>query len=205
MRGNVLKFFVFILILVNFVINQVAVAQNKNSQDIPKPFGLKLGISTKKETLQIIKKEGGRIVGRGYKVIKWDIVNPNVEGIEVKGLPVYNMKKAVFWFFKGKLYAIDYIFPLEMYSEVSKWLEYKYGKTYLEIPDSPALTSKRVGKIWVFKDIFVTITVPRKSIGFTSDPFVYLRYEHTPLASKVEESDMEILAKKTLELKKKGL
>jgi hypothetical protein len=45
----------------------VAFAQQK-----PEPFGLKLGVSTKEETMNVIAKEGGRVVDSGYKVIKGD-------------------------------------------------------------------------------------------------------------------------------------
>jgi hypothetical protein len=60
--------------------------------------------------MNVIAKEGGKVVDSGYKVIKGDVVNPNVEGVEVEGLPVDNLTSATFWFFKGKLYKIEYHF-----------------------------------------------------------------------------------------------
>jgi len=58
------------------------------AQQKPEPFGLKLGISTKEETMNVIAKEGGRVINSGYRVIKGDVVNPNVEGVKVERLPV---------------------------------------------------------------------------------------------------------------------
>jgi hypothetical protein len=42
------------------------------AQQKPEPFGLKLGINTKEEAMNVIAKEGGRVVGSGYRVIKGD-------------------------------------------------------------------------------------------------------------------------------------
>jgi len=108
------------------------------AQQKPEPFGLKLGISTKEETMNVIAKEGGRVVNSGYKVIKGDVVNPNVEGVEVERLPVDNLTSATFWFFKGKLYKIEYRFPLSMNKEefyvISEQLRFGYKKLHADDP-----------------------------------------------------------------------
>jgi hypothetical protein len=81
--------------------------------------------------MKVIAKEGGRVVDSGYKVIKGDVVNPNVEGVVVRRLPVDNLVSATFWFFKGKLYRIEYLFPLSMEKEefymIYEQLKKKYG------------------------------------------------------------------------------
>jgi len=46
--------------------------------------------------MNVIAKEGGRVVDSGYKVIKGDVVNPNVEGVVVRRLPVDNLVSATF-------------------------------------------------------------------------------------------------------------
>jgi thioredoxin-related protein len=103
------KLMTFVLLV---FLSLLAFAQQK-----PEPFGLKLGISTKEETMNVIAKEGGRVINSGYRVIKGDVVNPNVEGVVVRRLPVDNLVSATFWFFKGKLYKIEYLFPLSMEKE----------------------------------------------------------------------------------------
>ena len=78
----------FVLLLLGFV--SFVIAQNT-----PEPFGLKLRVSTKEETLQVMKKEGGRVMRSGNRIIKGDIV---------KALPVDGLQSATFWFFEGKLF-----------------------------------------------------------------------------------------------------
>lgn len=98
----------------------------------PRPFGLVLGKTTKDEALSIMEKEGARMVSSGYRVIKGDIVNPSVEGIDFKGLPVENLSVARLWFFNGILFQITYIFPLSMNKDefyvLYEQLKSKYGK-----------------------------------------------------------------------------
>jgi hypothetical protein len=179
--------------LLSFILfmSSVSYAQKK-----PQPFGLKLGISTKEETLEIIKKEGGKITENGYKVIKGDITNPNVEGIEVKGLPVDNLSHATFWFFKGKLYMIVYHFPLSMNKEefyvLSDQLKKTYGqpKRYVR----PWLANGLA--VWDFGDVRITLSAPWASWT------MYLTYEHIPLAKEVEKSDAEVYHRETAKPKK---
>ena len=179
--------------LLSFILfmSSVSYAQKK-----PQPFGLKLGISTKEETLEIIKKEGGKITESGYKVIKGDITNPNVEGIEVKGLPVDNLSHATFWFFKGKLYMIVYHFPLSMNHDefyvLSDQLKKTYGqpKRYVR----PWLANGLA--VWDFGDVRITLSAPWASWT------MYLTYEHIPLAKEVEKSDAEVYHRETAKPKK---
>jgi len=166
------------------------------AQQKPEPFGLKLGISTKEETMNVIAKEGGRVVGSGYKVIKGDVVNPNVEGVEVKRLPVDNLVSATFWFFKGKLYRIEYLFPLSMNKEefyvISEQLRKKYGnpKRYVR----PYLANGIAE--WDFGDVRMRLIAPWASWS------MYLIYEHTPTAREVEKSDQEVFNKETAKPKR---
>jgi len=169
------------------------------AQQKPEPFGLKLGISTKEETMSVIEKEGGKVVGSGYKVIKGDVVNPNVEEVEVERLPVDNLTSATFWFFKGKLYRIEYRFPLSMEKEefdvIFEQLRKKYGnprryvRPYLE--DGVAE--------WNFGDVRMTLTAPWVSED------MYLIYEHTPTAMEVEKNDQEVFDEEITKRPMKGL
>ncbi len=162
----------------------------------PEPFDLKLGITTKSEALKIIRQEGGRVVSQGYKIIKGRIVNPNVEGVEVKGLPVDGLISATFWFYKDKLYLIEYTFPLSMNKEeftvVYNQLRAKYGapKRFVKpwLADGVAE--------WGFGDIVVRLSAPWVSWN------MYLTYEHIPLSEEVEKSDQEVFQKETAKPKK---
>ncbi len=172
----------------------VAFAQQK-----PEPFGLKLGISTKEETMKVIEKEGGRVVDSGYKVIKADVVNPNVEGVEVERLPVYNLASATFWFFKGKLYKIEYCFPLSMNKEefdvIFEQLKRKYGnpRRYVRPYIADGIAE------WDFGDVRMTLTAP-----WASDD-MYLIYEHTPTAREVEKNDREVFEEEIKKRSTRGL
>ena len=169
------------------------------AQQKPEPFGLKLGISTKEETMKVIAKEGGRIVGSGYKVIKGDVVNPNVEGVEVERLPVDNLVSATFWFFKGKLYRIEYIFPLSMKKEefyvISEQLKKKYGnpRRYVE----PYLADGVAE--WDFGDVRMSLIAPWVSWS------MYLTYEHTTTAMEVEKNDQEVFDEEIAKRSMRGL
>jgi len=166
------------------------------AQQKPQPFGLKLGISTKEETMKIIAKEGGRVVGSGYKVIKGDVVNPNVEGVKVERLPVDNLVSATFWFFKGKLYRIEYRFPLSMNKEefyvISEQLRKKYGNPRRYV--RPYLANGIAE--WDFGDVRMRLIAPWASWS------MYLIYEHTPTAREVERSDQEVFNKETAKPKR---
>jgi hypothetical protein len=181
----------FWLLCFTLFMSSISYAQGK-----PQPFGLKLGVSTKEETMQIIKNEGGKITESGYKVIKGDIVNPNVEGIEVEGLPVDNLSHATFWFFKGKLYRIVYHFPLSMNKEefyvLFEQLKKRYGqpKRYVK----PWLANGLA--VWNFGDVRMTLSAPWVSWE------MYLTYEHLPLVKEVEKSDAEVYHRETAKPKK---
>lgn len=181
----------FWLLCFTLFMSSISYAQGK-----PQPFGLKLGVSTKEETLEIIKNEGGKITESGYKVIKGDITNPNVEGVEVKGLPVDNLSYATFWFFKGKLYMIVYHFPLSMNKEefyvLFEQLKKRYGqpKRYVK----PWLANGIA--VWNFGDVRMTLSAPWVSWE------MYLIYEHLPLVKEVEKSDAEVYHRETAKPKK---
>jgi len=119
----------FFIVLVGSLVAFFAFAVEK-----PEPFGLKLGTTTKSTALSIITSEGGRVVSQGYKKIKGDIINPNVEGIEVEGLPVDNLLTATFWFYKDKLFLIEYTFPLSMSKEEFNWVSWSMYLIYEHIP-----------------------------------------------------------------------
>ncbi|MFZ8786014.1 hypothetical protein [Thermocrinis sp.] len=169
------------------------------AQQKPEPFGLKLGISTKEETMKVIEKEGGKVVDSGYKVIKGDVVNPNVEGVEVEELPVYNLTSATFWFFKGKLYRIEYLFPLSMNKEefyvIFEQLRKKYGnpRRYVE----PYLADGVAE--WDFGDVRMSLIAPWVSWS------MYLIYEHTPTAREVEKNDQEVFDEEIAKRSMRGL
>jgi hypothetical protein len=166
------------------------------AQQKPEPFGLKLGISTKEETMNVIAKEGGRVVDSGYKVIKGDVVNPNVEGVVVRRLPVDNLVSATFWFFKGKLYRVEYIFPLSMEKEefymVYEQLKKKYGNPRRYV--KPYLADGVAE--WNFGDVRMSLIAPWVSRS------MYLIYEHTPTTREVEKSDQEVFNKETAKPKR---
>lgn len=169
------------------------------AQQKPEPFGLKLGISTKEETMNVIAKEGGKVVNSGYKVIKADVVNPNVEEVEVEELPVYNLTSATFWFFKEKLYKIEYRFPLSMNKEefdvIFEQLKRKYGNPRRYV--RPYLADGVAE--WNFGDVRMTLTAPWASED------MYLTYEHTPTAMEVEKNDQEVFEEEIAKRSKKGL
>lgn len=181
----------FWLLCFTLFMSSISYAQGK-----PQPFGLKLGVSTKEETIEIIKNEGGKITESGYKVIKGDIANPNVEGIEVEGLPVDNLSHATFWFFKGKLYMIVYHFPLSMNHEefyvLFEQLKKRYGqpKRYVK----PWLADGLA--VWNFGDVRMTLSAPWTSWE------MYLTYEHLPLVKEVAKSDAEVYHRETAKPKK---
>ena len=176
-----MKFVLLLLAFVSFVM----------AQNTPEPFGLKLGVSTKEETLQVIKKEDGRVVDSGYRIIKGSIVNPKVEGIEVEGLPVDDLESATFWFFDGKLFKIDYTFPLSMEMDefyvLYEQLQSKYGKPKRFV--RPYLADGFAE--WNFGNITLRLIAPW---AFGN---MYLIYEHVPLSKRADQSDQEVFKKET--------
>jgi hypothetical protein len=169
------------------------------AQQKPEPFGLKLGISIKEETMNVIAKEGGRVVDSGYKVIKGDVVNTNVEGVVVRRLPVDNLVSATFWFFKGKLYKIEYRFPLSMNKEefyvIFEQLRKKYGnpKRYVRPYLADGIAE------WNFGDVRMSLIAPW---GFGD---MYLTYEHTLTAIEVEKNDKEVFDEEIAKRSMRGL
>lgn len=195
-----IKFFrlLFFLVLIHFLLLSSIFASQKSEKNVPQPFGLKLGISTRNEVERVIKKERGEITKEGYRVIKGDIVNPHVKGIKVKGLPIENLTEATFWFFEDKLFSIVYTFPLSMNKEefyvLYKQLETKYGKPKKYV--KPYLADGIAE--WYFGDIVIKLYAPWVSWS------MYLRYEHLPLSKQAEQSDKEVF-KQEVSKPKKGL
>ncbi len=152
----------------------------------PQPFGLILGKTTKKEAISILEKEGGKITNSGYRVIKGDIVNPNIEGVFFEGLPLENLKVAKLWFFKGVLFKITYEFPLSMSKDefyvLYNQLKSKYGQPsrYVEPYLSDGLA------VWRFKNVEIRLVAPWVSWS------MYLIYTHLPLDRKAELSDEKV-------------
>ncbi len=157
----------------------------------PRPFGLVVGKTTKNEALSIMEKEGARLVGSGYRTIKGDIVNPNIEGMGFEGLPVENLSVATLWFFNGVLFQITYKFPLSMDKDefyvLYKQLESKYGKPVKYV--KPWLADGVA--VWRFGDVEVRLIAPWVSRE------MYLFYIHLPLSKKADQSDAEVLKKET--------
>jgi hypothetical protein len=149
--------------------------------------------------MNVIAKEGGKVLDSGYKVIKADVVNPNVEKVEVKELPVYNLTSATFWFFKGKLYKIEYRFPLSINKEefdvIFEQLKRKYGNPRRYV--KPYLTNGIAE--WDFGDVRMSLIAPW---GFGD---MYLIYEHTPTAMEVEKNDQEVFDEEIAKRSTKGL
>jgi len=166
----------YLLILVFAAISSTSYAEE------PRPFGLILGQTKKDEAIQILQKEGGRITESGYKIVKGDIINEDVEGIVFEELPLDNLTKATLWFYKGVLYRIDYQFSRkEEFDVVYRKLRAKYGEpTRVELfLDDEA--------VWEFKDVVIVL--------FHRDFDLYLTYIHIPLAEQVDISDEEALEK----------
>lgn len=162
----------------------------------PRPFGLILGKTSKSEAIAILEKEGGRIVNSGYRVIKGDIANPNVEGVTFKGLPVENLSEATFWFFQGVLFQITYEFPLSMSKEefyvLFNQLKSKYGKPSRYV--KPYLADGLA--LWKFGNVEVKLLAPWVSRG------MYVTYTHTPLYKRAEADDQRVFRESTSKPKK---
>lgn len=186
MKIFILFFLFFGIIITNHVYGSSA----------PQPFGLKLGLSTKEEVIKVLEKEGGQVVKSGFRIIKGEIVNPNVEGIKVEGLPIEQLKEATFWFFRGKLFRIVYSFPLSMSHEefyvLYKQLEAKYGKPKRYV--KPYLADGLAE--WFFKDVKVKLRAPWVSWN------MYLIYEHLSLSKEAELSDQDVFQREVSKPKK---
>lgn len=162
----------------------------------PKPFGLELGVSTKEQVLDVIKKEGGRVVKEGNKIIMGNIVNPEIEGVVVEDLPVENLTEATFFFYKGKLFQITYTFPLsksrEEFYVLHKQLSRKYGepRSYVDhyLADREA--------DWSFGNVCMSLSAPWLSRS------MYLIYEYIPISKQADKSDQEVFDKETAKPKR---
>lgn len=163
----------------------------------PKPFGLILGKTSESEAISVLKKEGGKVINTGYRVIKGNIINPNVKAVEFKGLPIEDLIKATFWFYQGTLFEIVYTFPLSMNKDefyvLYNQLKTKYGKPRKLV--KPWLADGIA--LWKFKNIEVKIVAPWTSFN------MYLIYTHIPLSKKADQSDNEIF-KQEINKPKKG-
>lgn len=155
------------------------------------PFGLEFGKHSKKEVEDILKGEGGKLYKKGYRIIKGDIVNPDVEGLVFKDLPIKNLTEAVVWFYNDMLFELEYKFPLSMSKDefyiMYEQLTSKYGKPakYVEptLADGIAL--------WRKKDIEIKLIAPWTSWT------MQLTYTHIPLSKKASLSDDEVIKKAT--------
>ncbi|WP_353684561.1 hypothetical protein V4D30_01860 [Thermodesulfovibrio sp. 3907-1M] len=180
MRTKIFLSLIFVLLL---FINAFA--------EEPRPFGLIVGKTTKDEALSIMKKEGGRVVNSGYRIIKGDISNPNIEAFDFKGLSIENLSMARLWFFQGTLFQIVYYFPLSMNKDefyvLYEQLKSKYGKPSKYV--KPWLADGLA--VWKFKDIEIKIIAPWVSSE------VYVTYTHLPLSKKADQSDREVMQKET--------
>ncbi len=74
------------------------------------PFGLKLGVDTPETVKKVVMANGGVIKEEGNKTIKQDIVNPDIYGFKVENLNVDYLDYGMFWFYKGRLYQIKYVY-----------------------------------------------------------------------------------------------
>ncbi|MDW8136761.1 MAG: hypothetical protein RMI74_08230 [Thermodesulfobacterium sp.] len=162
----------------------------------PKPFGLELGVHTKEETLEVIKKEGGKVTKSGCRIIKGDIANCEVEGVEVEDLPLEDLIKATFWFYKNRLFKIEYVFPLSMSKEefyvIHKQLTQRYGNPKKFV--KPYLANGRAE--WHFQNIRLYLLAPWVSWS------MYLTYEHLPLSRESEISDRKVFERETAKPRK---
>jgi len=161
-------------------------------KNFPTPFGLILGVSTQKQFESKILdkvilrnfKNYRKIVKHGYKIIKQDIINPNVYGyIFEKGINLQNLNRAIFWFYKGTLMEIKYVFNEDMekntfYLYLDK-LTAKYGEP--KVYRKPYLGDGLA--IWQVGNVRVELSVPWVS------RYTYLVYKDINLSKKAEEDD----------------
>jgi hypothetical protein len=162
------------------------------------PFGLRLGVDTPETVKKVVMANGGVIKEEGNKIIKQDIVNPDIYGLKVENLNVDYLDYAMFWFYKGRLYKIEYVFPLNMEHEefylIDKKLRAKYGNPSRYV--KPYLADGVA--VWRNGDIEIKLLAPWVSWS------MYLTYTHKPLESQALNSDNYYL-NKTLSKPSKGL
>ena len=151
----------------------------------PKPFGLKLGYSTKSEFSTILKKKNWVIKTKGYKIIKDNISSPNVYGYFIENINLKNLKIAKFWFYKDTLMQITYILYDDMNKSTFKSyydkLKAKYGK-----PDKYTEPHLADGYAeWNFMDIKIKLICPWTS------KYAYLIYENDYLVKLADKDDQK--------------
>lgn len=180
----ILSFYFLALFLIILTTKQIFAEE-------PKPFGLTLGKTTKDEALVNLRKEGGKQINSGYRIIKGEIHNPSIEGYYFKNLPLENLQNASFWFFEGVLFQINYEFPLSMSKEefyvLYNQLSSKYGKPAKYV--KPYLADGLA--LWKFKEIEMKLLAPWVSSK------MYLIYTHIPLSKKADLSDQKVFKQET--------
>ena len=162
------------------------------------PFGLRLGVDTPETVKKVVMANGGVVEEEGNKIIKQDIVNPDIYGFKVENLNVDYLDYAMFWFYKVKLYQIEYVFPLNMEHEefylIGKKLRAKYGNPSRYV--KPYLADGVA--VWRNGDIEIKLLAPWVSRS------MYLTYTHKQLESQALSSNNYYL-NKTLSKPSKGL
>jgi len=155
----------------------------KNINNIPKPFGLVVGITTQDEFLSIAKQKNWNIAKKGNRIIKDDISNPNVYGYFVDNINLNSLSTAKFWFYKGKLMSIEYV----LYEDINKStfksyydkLKAKYGAPvrYREPYLAQGLAE------WDFGNVKIELSVPWVS------RHTYLEYKDINLVKAADKDD----------------
>jgi hypothetical protein len=115
-----------------------AAEKKQQSKEIPQPFGLVLGKSTKAEAEAVWLAEGGVIISKGHGEAKpgygvdndpEGVANDRVEIIDVAKLPLDRLKTARFGFLDGKLYLVRYEFdPGADFDKIVQQVISKYGR-----------------------------------------------------------------------------
>ncbi|MBI1912949.1 MAG: hypothetical protein HYS21_13235 [Deltaproteobacteria bacterium] len=184
-----------ILLIGSLTIGTEAIAEE------PRPFGLIIGKSNIQDARATIQKEGASINAEGNRIIEGDISNPAVQGLEVIGLPIPELKKAFFWFYKGTLMEVVYMFSASMdkseFYQLTDQLSEKYGKpgTYRKPNLADGLAT------WKFKDLEVKISVLWVGTATT------IIYENPQLRTKANAEDKKVYEQqvKTKARNQKGL
>jgi hypothetical protein len=149
----------------------------------PAPFGLNLGKTTEEEFLSVVKSKGWTVGKSGYRIIKGDITNPDVTGYLISGIDIERLDEAYFWFYKGKLFQIEYRLAENMNKETF-YLYYDQLKAKYSNPvafTKPWLADGRA--LWRFGEVEVELFVPWVS------RITYLTYTHRTLYKQSEKSD----------------
>lgn len=170
----------------------------KMSRETPSIFGLRIGYATEDDFVKTVKQKGWKIIKSGYKVIRSDIVNPNVKGYIVSGIPLQKLDSAVFWFFKGVLFEVNYTFTETMnkstFYTYYDLLRKKYGSP--EMYTRPHLSDGRAK--WSKGDVLIELHAP------WARPNTYLEYVNLTVWDEAANSDDEIY-KKEIDKKSKSL